>query len=47
MIAITRDNWDLFYDLIQQTRGDFSNFEDDGCWPTLIDEFCAFMQSMQ
>ena len=41
--VITRDTWDLFWDLNQQTSGNFSNFEDDGAWPTIIDEFVDFV----
>ena len=40
--VITRDNWDLFWDLIKATRGDMRNFEDDGAWPALIDEFVEY-----
>lgn len=39
---MTKDTWDLFYDLVKQTRGEIGNFEDDGCWPALIDDFVAF-----
>ena len=45
LLAITRDNWDLFYELHEQTGGDLRNFEDDGGWPTLFDEFIEFMES--
>lgn len=41
LIVVTKDTWDLFYDFVKQTRGDLRNFEDDGTWPTLIDEFVA------
>ena len=29
----------MFYELIVKTKGNISNFVDDGCWPSLIDEF--------
>ena len=45
LLAITRDNWDLFYELNKMTGGDLANFEDDGGWPTLFDEFIEFMES--
>ena len=41
--TISKDTWDLFYNLVDQTNGDFGFFEDDGCWPVLIDEFNAYM----
>lgn len=39
ILVVTKDTWDLFYDFHKQTRGNIANFEDDGCWPTMIDEF--------
>ena len=41
ILVVTKDTWDLFYDFNKQTRGNIANFEDDGCWPTMIDEFVA------
>ena len=41
IIVVTRDTWDLFYDFVKQTRGNLANFEDDGAWPVMIDEFVA------
>ena len=41
--VITKDTWLLFWDFNKQTRGNFANFEDDGAWPCIIDEFVAFM----
>ena len=37
--VITQDTWNLFHDLVKQTGGILSRFEDDGCWPALVDEF--------
>ena len=45
ILVITKDTWDLFYDLVKQTRGNISNFEDDGAWPSMIDDFVAFMNA--
>jgi len=42
--AVTRDTWNLFFDLVKSTRGDLKNFEDDGAWPSLVDAFMAFKQ---
>lgn len=41
ILVVTKDTWDLFYDLNKQCRGNIANFEDDGCWPVMIDEFVA------
>lgn len=38
----TKDTWDMFYELIDQTRGELTNFQDDGTWPPIIDAFVAF-----
>ena len=38
-LVVTRDTWDLFYDLIKQTNGNIANFVDDGAWPSMIDQF--------
>jgi len=37
--AVSKDLWNQFYDLVADTKGDMANFVDDGCWPSLIDEF--------
>lgn len=42
--VITRDTWDLFFDLVKQTKGDLKNFVDDGAWPSQIDEFILYTQ---
>ena len=43
LTVVTKDTWDLFYDLVQQTNGNMANFEDDGCWPVLIDQFNEYV----
>jgi hypothetical protein len=32
----------MFYQLVEQTGGDFSKYVDDGCWPILFDDFVEF-----
>lgn len=44
LTVVTKDTWDLFYDLVNQTNGNMANFEDDGCWPVLIDQFNEYIQ---
>lgn len=41
--VITQDCWDLFYDLVKQTDGDIKKFVDDGAWPSMVDEFVAYL----
>lgn len=45
ILVVTKDTWDLFYELVKQTRGNLANFVDDGSWPSLIDEFVAYYNS--
>lgn len=37
--AISRDTWQQFYDFQRSINKDFSNYDPDGAWPVLIDEF--------
>ena len=43
LLVVTRDVWDLFIELHKMTGGNINNFEDDGSWPTLFDEFIEFI----
>lgn len=45
--AINQDNWNLFLQLVDQTGGTWVNFEDDGSWSTLIDEFGEHMKAFK
>uniref|UniRef100_A0A8R1DIF8 Defective in cullin neddylation protein n=1 Tax=Caenorhabditis japonica TaxID=281687 RepID=A0A8R1DIF8_CAEJA len=38
-IWITRDTWVLFWDFIVLSKPDLSDYDDDGAWPVLIDQF--------
>mmetsp|Transcript_45654 Transcript_45654/g.33382 ORF Transcript_45654/g.33382 Transcript_45654/m.33382 type:complete len:108 (+) Transcript_45654:455-778(+) len=40
--VIQKDTWNMLYELIEQTNGDFRNYVDDGAWPVLIDQFQEF-----
>ena len=45
MEIVKRDQWQMFYQLNKQTKGNFKNFEDDGCWASIIDEFVEFYEA--
>jgi DCN1-like protein 1/2 len=40
--VIKKDAWNMLYELIESTQGDFNNYVDDGAWPSLIDQFNEF-----
>jgi hypothetical protein len=44
MNVVTKDLWNEFSKLVEQTNGDINNFEDDGAWPVMIDEFIEYLQ---
>lgn len=37
--AVSRDTWNQLLDFILNTAPDFSNYDDSGAWPYLLDEF--------
>uniref|UniRef100_A0A1I7V356 Defective in cullin neddylation protein n=1 Tax=Caenorhabditis tropicalis TaxID=1561998 RepID=A0A1I7V356_9PELO len=38
-VWITRDTWNLFWDFILLSKPDLSDYDDEGAWPVLIDQF--------
>jgi hypothetical protein len=32
----------MLYTLVAETGGDFEKYVDDGCWPSLFDDFAEF-----
>ncbi|KAI9476591.1 MAG: Cullin binding-domain-containing protein [Benjaminiella poitrasii] len=45
--AISRDTWYLFLDFASQENLDIQNYDSEGAWPILIDEFVEYMQQQQ
>ena len=42
LIVVTQDTWQMLYEFIDVTKGEISNYVDDGAWPVLIDEFVIY-----
>jgi len=43
--AISRDIWEQVFEFSRDVKPDLSNFELDGAWPGVIDEFAAFVKA--
>lgn len=41
ILVVTKDTWEQFYQLNKSTNGNIAEFEDDGTWPVMIDDFVA------
>jgi len=37
--AVTKDVWDMLFTFSTSINDDMSNFDEDGAWPVLLDEF--------
>lgn len=42
--SLSKDTWLQFYDFTKSIKPDFSNYEDDGAWPVVLDEFVEYMR---
>lgn len=41
---ISRDTWTMLYDLATQVKPDLSDYDTDGAWPVLLDEFVEYVK---
>jgi DCN1-like protein 1/2 len=42
--AVSRDTWTQLLDFVNNIKTDFSNYDDTGAWPYLLDEFVEYMR---
>lgn len=42
--AVSRDTWNQLLDFMQNVDEDFSNYDDAGAWPYLLDDFVEHMR---
>ena len=39
---VKKDEWNMFYEMVAETKGSFKNYKDEGCWPLIFDEFVEY-----
>eukprot|EP00929_Paragymnodinium_shiwhaense_P063755 TRINITY_DN3188_c0_g1_i1.p1 TRINITY_DN3188_c0_g1~~TRINITY_DN3188_c0_g1_i1.p1 ORF type:complete len:261 (-),score=72.99 TRINITY_DN3188_c0_g1_i1:337-1119(-) len=45
--AISKDTWMMLYDLATQLKPDLSDYDVNGAWPVLLDEFVDYVRQQQ
>jgi len=42
---VSRDLWDMLFEFGKDIKPDLSNWEDNGAWPVIVDEFVEFVKA--
>jgi len=45
--AVTKDVWDMLLTFANDVEPDLSNYDDDGAWPVLIDDFVEYVREVE
>ncbi|KAK8846632.1 hypothetical protein IAR55_005719 [Kwoniella newhampshirensis] len=43
--AVSKDTWSLFVDFVRSIDKDFKEYDDEGAWPSTIDDFVDFVRN--
>jgi len=43
-LDISDDNWEMVLDFFLTTKGTLNDFEDEGFWPVIIDDFIEYLE---
>ena len=45
--GVARDVWEMTLEFVAQTKPDLSNFDENGAWPVLMDEFVQWFRAQK
>jgi hypothetical protein len=45
--GVARDVWEMTLEFVAQTKPDLSNFDENGAWPVLMDEFVQWYRAQK
>ena len=43
--AVTKDTWNLLFDFAATIKTDFSNYDEEGAWPVVLDQFVSWAKA--
>lgn len=44
---VTKDTWNLLFDFATSIKSDFSNYDEEGAWPVVLDNFVGWARARQ